>query len=162
MGKNIEIGLEKYQSAIETTPEEIVIEISGLKSLDSFISLADTPLYYDNGKFFKVVDNRIVYTDVTWADIQGSIAENPELEQQIRDIAKEYSEDYVSDVVYTAVDKHNEDSNAHEAIQTMIADNYTSLDEKINLNAEETLGSIEKLTEDISIIVDDDISEIDF
>ena len=155
MGKNIEIGLEKYQSAIETTPEEIVIEISGLKSLDSFISLADTPLYYDNGKFFKVVDNRIVYTDVTWADIQGSIAENPELEQQIRDIAKEYSEDYVSDVVYTAVDKHNEDSNAHEAIQTMIADNYTSLDEKINLNAEETLGSIEKLTEDIIKNADD-------
>lgn len=155
MGKNIEIGLEKYQSTIETTPEEIVIEISGLKSLDSFISLSDTPLYYDNGKFFKVVDNKIVYTDITWADIQGSIAENPDLEQQIRDIAKEYSEDFVIDTVNTAVGKHNEDSNAHEAIQTMIADNYTSLDEKINLNAEETLGSIEKLTEDIIKNADD-------
>lgn len=160
MGKNIEIGLERYQSAIETTPEEIVIEISGLKSLDSFISLSDTPLYYDNGKFFKVVDNKIVYTDITWADITGSISDNEELKQQVADIAKNYSQEYIKDEVKANVEVHNENVDAHPYILKEVADNYIELNDKIQrntLNIETNLSDlttrIDKNENDITTLV---------
>lgn len=137
------------QTNIELNPECIEIEITGLKSFDSFIGLTDTPLYYDNGKFFKVEDNKIVYTDITWADIQGSIAENAELEQQIKDIAKEYNEQFVVDVASIKIDEHNKDINAHGYIQNIILDNYTVLDNKIDTNINNLVNDIELLEEDI-------------
>ena len=138
------------QTNIELNPECIEIEITGLKSFDSFIGLTDTPLYYDNGKFFKVVDDKIVYTDITWADIQGSIAENTELEQQIKDIAKEYNEQFVVDVASIKIDEHNKDINAHEYIQNVILDNYTNLNNNINILSNKIDSDVNKLSNNIS------------
>ena len=119
---NIEIGIEKYQSTIETTqPDEIVIEITGLKSVDSFIGLTDTPLYYDNGKFFKIENNKVVYTDITWSDITGAIQDNPELQKQVEEIAKQYSEQFVIDTVGNSIELHNENTNAHKFLRDLIS-----------------------------------------
>lgn len=157
---NIEIGLESYKSEIQTTqPEEIVIEITGLKSIDSFIGLTDTPLYYDNGKFFKVQNNKIIYTDITWADITGAIQDNPELQKQVEEIAKQYSEQFVLDSVNEAIDIHNNNANAHQFLQEIISNNYITLDNKIDINTNLLTDSVNVLneltskhTEDISLL----------
>lgn len=133
------------QTNIELNPECIEIEITGLKSFDAFIGLTDTPLYYEEGKFFKVQDNKIVYTDITWADIQGKISENPVLEEQVKEIAKIYSEQFVKDTVNETIETHNKNSDAHQFIQNIITDNYTTLDNKINANIEELTDNIEAL-----------------
>lgn len=62
------------------------INITGLKSLNKFIGLADTPIYYENGKFFKVQDNHIIYTDIEWSDISGEIANSEHFEVIISSI----------------------------------------------------------------------------
>ena len=62
------------------------INITGIKSLDKFIGLADTPIYYEDGKFFKVKDNHIVYTDIEWSDISGEIANSEHFEVIISSI----------------------------------------------------------------------------
>ena len=155
-GEVIEFDSEDYlytsgtQTNIELNPECIEIEITGLKSFNAFIGLTDTPLYYEEGKFFKVIDNKIVYTDITWADIQGSIAENTELEQQIKDIAKEYNEQFVVDVASIKIDEHNKDINAHEYIQNVILDNYTNLNNNINILSNKIDSDVNKLSNNIS------------
>lgn len=158
---NIEIGLENYKSTIENIqPEEIVIEITGLKSVDSFIGLTDTPLYYENGKFFKVQNNKIIYADITWADITGAIQDNPELQKQVEEIAKQYSEQFVINTVNNSIDTHNNDANAHEFIRNLISNNYLTLDNKIDIINGVLTNSVEALdvevtanTNDINTIV---------
>lgn len=143
------------ETDIELNPECIEIEISGLKTIDAFIGLTDTPLYYENGKFFKVLDNKIVYTDITWSDIIGEISENPVLEEQVKEIAKLYSEKYVKETVNNSIDIHDKDANAHEFIQNIIRDNYTSLDNKIDINKNELINSINSLNNDVVKNADD-------
>ena len=152
---NIEIGLENYKSTIENIqPEEIVIEITGLKSVDSFIGLTDTPLYYENGKFFKVQDNKIVYTDITWSDITGAIQDNPELQKQVEEIAKQYSEQFVIDTVSNSIDIHNNDANAHEFIRNLISNNYLTLDNKIDIINGILTNSVEALDVEVTANTD--------
>ncbi len=152
---NIEIGLENYKSTIENIqPEEIVIEITGLKSVDSFIGLTDTPLYYDNCKFFKVQDNKIVYTDITWADITGAIQDNPELQKQVEEIAKQYSEQFVVDTVNENIDIHNNNANAHEFIRNLISNNYLTLDNKIDVINGVLTNSVEALDVEVTANTD--------
>lgn len=148
---NIEIGLETYKSTIENIqPEEIVIEITGLKSVDSFIGLTDTPLYYDNGKFFKVQDNKIIYTNITWADITGAIQDNPELQKQVEEIAKQYSEQFIINTVDNSIDIHNNDANAHEFIRNLISSNYLTLDNKIDIINGILTNSVEALDVEVT------------
>ena len=61
-GINVDLYTDKLDIE-ESEAEDIIIEITGLKSINKFIGLEDTPLYYENGKFFKVQDNKIIYTD---------------------------------------------------------------------------------------------------
>ena len=158
---NIDIGLvSNTQNEIEINPECIEIEIFGLKSFDAFIGLTDTPLYYENGKFFKVQDNKIVYTDITWSDIQGEIEQNPDLKKQITEIAKQYSEQFVKDTVDNSISIHNEDTEAHKLIQDVITSNYTNLDNKINIVSSTSTNALNNLeakvvhnTGDINVLV---------
>lgn len=155
-GEVIEINSEENlytsgtQTNIELNPECIEIEISGLKNIDAFIGLTDTPLYYENGKFFKVQDNKIVYTDITWLDIQGEISENPNLESQIKEIAKQYSEQFVKYTVDNAVSVHNEDTESHKFIQDIITNNYDSINTKIDVNINNLTDSIELLEAEVT------------
>ena len=137
------------ETSVELNPECIEIEISGLKNIDSFIGLSDTPIYYENGKFFKVVDNKVVYTDITWSDMRGNISENPELEQQIIDIAQIYNEQYVKDVVDLSIEAHNIDTNTHSFIQNIINDNYLELSGKINNGIDNLNKNINDLEEEV-------------
>lgn len=140
-----DIYIDTTDTQVDSTPPCIEIEITGLKTYGTFIGLSDTPVYYENGKFFKVEDNKIIYTDITWADIQGEISENPVLEEQVKEIAKVYSEQFVKDTVNEAIDTHDKSSDAHQFIQDIITDNYTTLDNKINANIEELTDDIETL-----------------
>lgn len=63
------------------------INITGLKTINKFIGLSDTPIYYDNGKFFKVIDNRIEYTDIEWSDITGKLSDSEHFEVIIKELA---------------------------------------------------------------------------
>ena len=156
---NIEIGIDKYQSTIETTqPDEIVIEITGLKSVDSFIGLTDTPLYYDNGKFFKIENNKVIYTDITWSDITGAIQDNPELQKQVEEIAKQYSEQFVIDTVGNSIELHNENTNAHKFLRDLISDNYITLENKIDIINNILTSSVEALNVDVSSNTDNIIT----
>lgn len=134
MGNNIGIDLFTQKSEITASTPEIIIEITGLAQLNSFIGLDDTPTYYENGKFFKVEDNKIVYTDINWGDIKGKIEDNPELVKEIGDFIQEKTEQYTSETVTKAIKAHDVDVNAHQSIQFTIQDNYTALDNKIELN----------------------------
>lgn len=134
MGNNIGIDLFTQKSEITASTPEITIEITGLVQLNSFIGLDDTPTYYENGKFFKVEDNKIVYTDINWGDIKGKIEDNPELVKEIGDFIQEKTEQYTSETVAKAIKAHDVDVNAHQSIQLTIQDNYTALDNKIELN----------------------------
>lgn len=134
MGNNIDIDLFTQKSEITTSTPDITIEITGLAQLNSFIGLDDTPTYYENGKFFKVEDNKIVYTDINWGDIKGEIEDNPELVKEIGDFIQEKTEQYTSETVAKAIKAHDVDVNAHQSIQLTIQNNYTTLDNKIELN----------------------------
>lgn len=123
----------------EDDADDIIIEITGLKSLNKFIGLEDTPLYYDNGKFFKVENNKVVYTDIEWKDISGDIQEAPEIVDLITELIEETSEHLVD----RHINIHNNSEEAHPYIQNIIQENYNTLDEKVdNLETE--------LSEDIS------------
>ena len=63
MGLDIDLYTPKIDIG-DDSADDIIIEITGLKSINKFIGLEDTPLYYDNGKFLKVEENKIVYKDV--------------------------------------------------------------------------------------------------
>ena len=134
MGNNIDIDLFTQKSEITTSTPDITIEITGLVQLNSFIGLDDTPTYYENGKFFKVEDNKIVYTDINWSDVKGKIKDNPELVKEIGDFIQEKTEQYTSEAVAQEIKSHDADANAHQSIQLTIQDNYTTLDNKIELN----------------------------
>lgn len=134
MGNNIDIDLFTQKSEITTSTPDITIEITGLVQLNSFIGLDDTPTYYENGKFFKVEDNKIVYTDINWSDVKGKIKDNPELVKEIGEFIQKETEQYTSEAVTKAIKAHDADANAHQSIQLTIQDNYTTLDNKIELN----------------------------
>lgn len=134
MGNNIDIDLFTQKNEITTSTPDITIEITGLVQLNSFIGLDDTPTYYENGKFFKVEDNKIVYTDINWSDVKGKIKDNPELVKEIGDFIQEKTEQYTSKTITKAIKAHDADANAHQSIQLTIQDNYTTLDNKIELN----------------------------
>ena len=131
---NIEIESYNQKSEINTNPPEIVIEITGLKSLNKFIGLDDTPTYYENGKFFKVLDSKIVYTDITWEDIKGDIDKNPELQQEVLRLVEENAKKYTEEAVNNAINTHNKNENAHPYIQNIIEENFENLTNKIELN----------------------------
>lgn len=142
---NESLETEVIESELSTEPDSITIEITGLKSVDSFIGLTDTPLYYENGKFFKVEDNKVVYCDITWADITGSIQDNPDLQNQVEEIAKQYSETFILNTVDKAIEIHNENANAHAFLRDLISDNYITLDNKIDILNNILTNSIEAL-----------------
>lgn len=142
---NESLETEVIESELSTEPDGITIEITGLKSVDSFIGLTDTPLYYENGKFFKVEDNKVVYCDITWADITGSIQDNPDLQNQVEEIAKQYSETFILNTVDKAIEIHNENANAHAFLRDLISDNYITLDNKIDILNNILTNSIEAL-----------------
>lgn len=142
---NESLETEVIESELSTEPDSITIEITGLKSVDSFIGLTDTPLYYENGKFFKVEDNKVVYCDITWADITGSIQDNPDLQNQVEEIAKQYSETFILNTVDKAIEIHNENANAHAFLRDLISDNYITLDNKIDILNNILTNSIEVL-----------------
>lgn len=129
-----DITFDSYENDIETEPSCIEIEITGLKTIERFIGLADTPLYYDNGKFFKVQDNKIVYADLTWEDISGNIDDNPQLKEYLFEIIQNADEEYVEETVYKAIELHKADYNAHPNLEKLIEDSLVGFDNKIELN----------------------------
>ena len=125
------LDIDLYEENIDISNDEaddIVIEITGLKSISKFIGLEDTPLYYDNCKFFKVEDNKIVYTDIQWKDISGDITESPEIIAVISDLVNEIA----SYIVDENINLHNLNEEAHPHIQDIIQENYNTLDTKID------------------------------
>ena len=126
---------------------DIVIEITGLKSLSKFIGLEDTPLYYDNGKFFKVENNKIVYTDIEWKDISGNISDAP----QITDLIEELIEITSGEVIQEYIKKHNDSESAHPYIQNTIQEEtFTRIeaDNTLQDNIDITNNNLEKEIED--------------
>lgn len=150
MGNNIDIDLFTQKSEITTSTPDITIEITGLVQLNSFIGLDDTPTYYENGKFFKVEDNKIVYTDINWGDVKGKIADNPELVKEIGEFIQKETEQYTSEAVTKAIKAHDADANAHQSIQLTIQDNYTTLDNKIELNKIDSNTKFDEVNKKVS------------
>lgn len=114
-GINVDLYTDKLDIE-ESEAEDIIIEITGLKSINKFIGLEDTPLYYENGKFFKVQDNKIIYTDIEWKDITGDIDEGSSLFK----------------IIDSAIKAHDENPASHQYIQDIIQNNYNILDNKID------------------------------
>ena len=150
MGNNIDIDLFTQKSEITTSTPDITIEITGLVQLNSFIGLDDTPTYYENGKFFKVEDNKIVYTDINWSDVKGKIKDNPELVKEIGEFIQKETEQYTSEAVTKAIKAHDTDANAHQSIQLTIQDNYTTLDNKIELNKIDSNTKFDEVNKKVS------------
>ena len=150
MGNNIDIDLFTQKSEITTSTPDITIEITGLVQLNSFIGLDDTPTYYENGKFFKVEDNKIVYTDINWSDVKGRIKDNPELVKEIGEFIQKETEQYTSEAVTKAIKAHDTDANAHQSIQLTIQDNYTTLDNKIELNKIDSNTKFDEVNKKVS------------
>ena len=150
MGNNIDIDLFTQKSEITTSTPDITIEITGLVQLNSFIGLDDTPTYYENGKFFKVEDNKIVYTDINWSDVKGKIKDNPELTKEIGEFIQKETEQYTSEAVTKAIKTHDADANAHQSIQLTIQDNYTTLDNKIELNKIDSNTKFDEVNKKVS------------
>ena len=150
MGNNIGIDLFTQKSEITASTPDITIEITGLAQLNSFIGLDDTPTYYENGKFFKVVDNKIVYTDINWGDIKGQIEDNPELKAEVDKLVEQEAKHYTGEVVAEAITAHDHDVNAHQSIQLTIQDNYNTLDNKIELNKIDSDTKFEEANKKIS------------
>ena len=150
MGNNIDIDLFTQKSEITTSTPDITIEITGLVQLNSFIGLDDTPTYYENGKFFKVEDNKIVYTDINWSDVKGKIKDNPELVKEIGEFIQKETEQYTSEAVTKVIKAHDADANAHQSIQLTIQDNYTILDNKIELNKIDSNTKFDEVNKKVS------------
>ena len=150
MGNNIDIDLFTQKSEITTSTPDITIEITGLVQLNSFIGLDDTPTYYENGKFFKVENNKIVYTDINWGDVKGKIEDNPELVKEIGEFIQKETEQYTSEAVTKAIKAHDADANAHQSIQLTIQDNYTTLDNKIELNKIDSNTKFDEVNKKVS------------
>jgi len=131
--------------------DDIIIEITGLKSINKFIGLEDTPLYYDNGKFFKVENNKIVYTDIQWKDISGNIEDAPEIVAFIEDLIEEISAKVVDDHIYL----HDIAKDAHPYIQNIIHENYETLDIKIDNTKEELSQDISNLNDALNQEISD-------
>lgn len=70
-----------------------IVNITGLKSSNKFIGLEDTPIYYENGKFFKVVNNEIIYTDIQWSDIVGNISDSEHFNDIANAVANKLSKE---------------------------------------------------------------------
>lgn len=136
-----EVIISSCYNDVEINPKNIEIEITGLKTIDKFIGLQDTPLYYENGKFFKVEGSKIVYADLQWSDITGKFSENPELVEQITELISEVSEDFVMQTVNNNIAEHNQDANAHQSIR----ENIETLDNKIELNKIDTSSQISNI-----------------
>lgn len=132
MGLDIDLYTPKIDIG-DDSADDIIIEITGLKSVSKFIGLEDTPLYYDNGKFFKVEDNKIVYTDIQWKDISGNLEDAPEIIDLIKELVKNINEEVIKDYI----DKHNNSQFSHPYIRNVIEQNYDTLDTKINDTKEE-------------------------
>lgn len=124
-GINVDLYTDKLDIE-ESEAEDIIIEITGLKSINKFICLEDTPLYYENGKFFKVQDNKIIYTDIEWKDITGDIDEGSILFK----------------IIDSSIKAHNENPTSHPYLHNIIQDNYNTLDDKIDNIEEEIRQSI--------------------
>ena len=131
--------------------DDIIIEITGLKSISKFIGLEDTPLYYDNGKFLKAEGNKIVYADVQWKDISGNISESPEIIKIISDLVNEVA----SDIVDERISLHNLNTQAHPYIQNIIHENYVTLDTKIDDTKEELFQDISNLNDALNQEISD-------
>ena len=150
MGNNIDIDLFTQKSEITTSTPDITIEITGLVQLNSFIGLDDTPTYYENGKFFKVEDNKIVYTDINWGDIKGKVEDNPELKAEVDKLVEQEAKRYTGEIVSKAITAHDNDVNAHQSIQLAIQDNYTTLDNKIELNKIDSNTKFDEVNKKVS------------
>ena len=150
MGNNIDIDLFTQKSEITTSTPDITIEITGLVQLNSFIGLDDTPTYYENGKFFKVVDNKIVYTDINWSDIKGKVEDNPELKAEVDKLVEQEAKRYTGEIVSKAITTHDNDVNAHQSIQLTIQDNYATLDNKIELNKIDSNTKFDEVNKKVS------------
>ena len=150
MGNNIDIDLFTQKSEITTSTPDITIEITGLVQLNSFIGLDDTPTYYENGKFFKVEDNKIVYTDINWGDIKGKVEDNPELKAEVDKLVEQEAKRYTGEIVSKAITAHDNDANAHQSIQLAIQDNYTTLDNKIELNKIDSNTKFDEVNKKVS------------
>ena len=144
-------------SDIETTnivePDPIYIEISGLKTIDKFIGLEDTPLYYENGKFFKVENNRIIYTDISWSDIGGDITQNPELSNEVLRLVEENAKKFTESAVSDGIRVHNSDLDAHPFIQADIDNKYIELTSKLtstNVKVDNNTQDIKDLTQSVT------------
>lgn len=129
-------------SISEDDSDDIIIEITGLKSINKFIGLEDTPLYYDNGKFFKVENNKIIYTDIEWSDISGDLNDAPEIVALIQKLIETTADTIVNNYIHL----HNIDQEAHPYIQNIIQENYNVLNEKIDNSQEELSQDITSLT----------------
>ena len=141
--------------------DDIIIEITGLKSISKFIGLEDTPLYYDNGKFFKVENNKIIYTDIEWKDISGDLEDAPELVSLIEKLIEEYNKE----IINRYINIHNNSRTAHPYIQDIISQNYITLDTKIDDTKEELSEDISDLDNKLNIeinnreVADNSLSE---
>ena len=129
----------KNETEIEVVDNTIEIDISGLKTIKRFIGLEDTPLYYENDKFFKVEGNKIVYADIQWRDITGNMSENKDLLKEVEELVEDASLDFVN----AEIQKHNKDVSAHGDIRQSITNASNILDSKID-------SSINKLEQQIS------------
>lgn len=150
MGLDIDLYTPKIDIS-DDGADDIIIEITGLKSISKFIGLEDTPLYYDNGKFFKVENNKIVYTDIQWKDISGNIEDAPEIVAFIEDLIEEISAKIVDDHITL----HNIAKDAHPYIQNIIHENYVTLDTKIDDTKEELSQDISNLNDALNQEISD-------
>lgn len=155
LSDDIEIELYSYNKSTEVKPEDICIEISGLTTINGFIGLSDTPLYYEDGKFFKVVGNKIEYTDINFEDIKGSIPEDSELYSIISgfvdDRIKELSETVIDDKIHN----HNISTDSHKDIRDSIQEVNDTLNAKIELNKLELNQVISENSSNISSLQED-------
>lgn len=146
MGLDIDLYTPKIDIS-EDEADDIIIEITGLKSISKFIGLEDTPLYYDNGKFFKVENNKIIYTDIEWKDISGNLEDAPELVSLIEKLIEEYNKE----IINRYINIHNNSRTAHPYIQDIISQNYITLDTKIDNTKEELSEDISNLDNKLNI-----------
>lgn len=145
MGLDIDLYTSKIDIG-DDNANDIIIEITGLKSISKFIGLEDTPLYYDNGKFFKVEDNKIIYTDIEWKDIKGNVDDSPEIVKVISDLV----DDITDDIIDEKITLHNNNRDAHPYIQDILQDNYNSLNTKIDEVGSELSQEISHLSDNLN------------
>lgn len=149
---NIDIELSTYTENMEVKPEDIVIEISGLTTINGFIGLSDTPLYYEDGKFFKVVGNKIEYTDITFEDIKGDIPEDSELYTIISQFVDNRIEELSGTVIDDKIHAHSTSPDAHTDIRNDLQNVNDTLNTQIELNKIELTQEISNNSENISVL----------